>query len=107
MVRKSASKLPFGERRVTSISGKASAFLTLTPLRLTSSGSCAEPSDTRFCTSTLEMSRSEPTSKATDRVICPLPALVDFMYSMFSTPLTFCSSGVATDCSTFTALAPS
>ena len=69
MVRKSLSYDSPGERSVTSISGKASDFFTVTPLRLTSSGSCADPSDTRFCTSTFEISRSEPTSNATDRLI--------------------------------------
>jgi hypothetical protein len=75
-------------------------------MRFTSSGMLACASDTRFCTSTLDMSRSEPTSKDTVRFRRPSFEFTDFMYSEFSTPLIFCSSGVATDCSTTSALAP-
>src|SRR6185436_18135622 len=46
------------------------------------------------------------TSKVTVSVIVPSLALVDCMYSMSSTPLICCSSGVATDCSIVTASAP-
>ena len=91
---------------MTSISGKDSFFLTVMPRRLTSSGMLAWASETRFCTNTFDMSRSEPTSNETVRFTLPSLALTDFMYSMFSTPLTFCSNGVATDCSTTSALAP-
>jgi hypothetical protein len=37
------------------------------------------PSDTRFCVSTLFMSRFDPTSKETFSVNVPSLALVDFM----------------------------
>src|SRR6185436_16877387 len=46
------------------------------------------------------------TSKVTVSVIVPSLALVDCMYSMSSTPLICCSSGVATDCSIVCASAP-
>ena len=100
------SYCPVGEYTVTSSSGNDSCFLTVIPRRLTSSGTVAWASDTRFCTSTFDISRSEPTSKEIVRFMRPSLELTDFMYSMFSTPLTFCSSGVATDCSTTSALAP-
>lgn len=39
---------------------------------------------------------SVPTSKVTVRLYVPSLALVEEMYSMFSTPLTSCSIGAAT-----------
>ncbi len=46
-------------------------------------------------------------SKLTLRFISlPLVWLVEYMYSMLSTPLICCSMGVATDCSSVTASAP-
>src|SRR6059058_3509160 len=81
-------------------------FLVVTPWRLTSSGSLASAMDTRFCTSTWAMFRSVPSAKVTLRYIWP--SLVHWldMYSMFSTPLTSCSIGVATVSATTWALAP-
>ena len=40
-------------------------FLTVTPCRCTSSGSCGSAIATRFCTSTWAVSRSVPISKVT------------------------------------------
>ena len=71
--------MPFGEISEMSSSGKDSCFFTVTPSRLTSSGSNAWASDTRFCVSTLAMSRSVPTSKETCSCMKPLLAFVDFM----------------------------
>ena len=63
----------------TSISGKDSCFLTVMPRRFTSSGTLAWASETRFWTSTLDMSRSEPTSKAMVRRMEPSLAFTLFM----------------------------
>src|SRR5882724_8051293 len=52
------------------------------------------------------MSRSEPTSNDTSSLRVPAFALVDLRYIDRSTPLTCCSIGVATVCSTSRALAP-
>ncbi len=51
-------------------------FLVVTPVRLTSSGSLASATATRFCTSTWAVSRSVPSSKVTSSVIWP--SLVHF-----------------------------
>src|SRR4029453_16891373 len=46
-------------------------------------------------------------SKLARRSILPPPVwLVEYMYSMLSTPLICCSMGVATDCSSASAAAP-
>src|SRR5262249_2829119 len=81
-------------------------FLVVTPWRLTSSGSLASATLTRFCTSTWAMSRLVPSSKVTSRVIWPSLVEREDMYIMFSTPLTSCSIGVATVSATTLALAP-
>src|SRR2546425_10139993 len=58
-------------------------------------------------TSTWSMLGSVVMSKLTLRFISlPLVWLVEYMYSMLSTPLICCSMGVATDCSTVWASAP-
>ena len=54
-------------------------FLTLTPCFLTSSGSVGSASLTRFCTSTLAMSMSVPTSKVTWIVLLPSEELFEVM----------------------------
>src|SRR5262245_59526882 len=81
-------------------------FLVVTPIRLTSSGSFASATATRFWTSTWAVSRLVPSSKVTSRFICPSLVHFDDMYSIRSTPLTSCSMGVATVSATVRALAP-
>jgi hypothetical protein len=46
-------------------------FFVVTPMRLTSSGSFASATATRFCTSTWAVSRLVPSSKVTSRIIWP------------------------------------
>ena len=46
-------------------------FLVVTPIRLTSSGSLASATATRFCTSTWAVSRFVPSSNVTSRFIWP------------------------------------
>src|SRR5882672_9144155 len=72
------------------------AFLTCTPSRWTSSGRRGRASWTRFCVSICATLRSVPIRKVTVTVSLPSPVDWLFMYSMFSTPLICCSSGVAT-----------
>ena len=81
-------------------------FLVVTPCAMTSWASRDWACPTRFWVSVLAVSRSVPTSKVTLSCMRPSPELSDFMYSMWSTPLICCSMGVATDCSTTSALAP-
>ena len=81
-------------------------FFVVTPIRLTSSGSLASATETRFCTSTWAVSRSVPSSKVTSRNIWPSLVQRDAMYSIRSTPLTSCSMGVATVVATVSASAP-
>ncbi len=64
---------------MTISSGKESDFFTATPNFFTSSGRLGVASLTRFCTSTLLMSRFVPTSNATRSVIEPSFALIDRM----------------------------
>ncbi len=61
---------------------------------------------TRFCTSTAARSGSRSMSNVTWIVHTPLFVLDEVMYSMPSTPLMACSSGVVTALSTACALAP-
>ena len=82
------------------------AFFTVTPCRVTSSGSLLWACATRFCTSVFTVSRSVPVSKYTEIDRRPSLDAFDCMYSMFSTPLIACSSGTATVSSTTCALAP-
>ncbi len=81
-------------------------FCTLRPSARTSGGSLPSACATRFWTSTEAMSALRVTSKVT--VICEIPELVleDAMYSIPSTPLRACSSGVVTADSTACAFAP-
>ena len=81
-------------------------FFVVTPMRLTSSGSFASATDTRFCTSTWAMSMFVPNSNVTSRFIWPSFVHLDDMYSIRSTPLTSASIGVATVSATVTAFAP-
>ena len=78
----------------------------MTPFVRTSVGSLARAVDTRFCTSTAAMSTSRVTSKTTLMLAAPLLVLDEVMYSMPSTPLIACSSGVVTAVSTACASAP-
>ena len=84
----------------------ANDFLVVTPVFFTSIGKVEVACNTRFWVSIVALSKSVPMSKVTDNDMFPSPELVDCMYSMFSTPFTFCSMGVATACSTLRALAP-
>ena len=52
------------------------------------------------------MSTLVPRAKVTVWVSVPSFPLVDWRYSMLSTPFICCSMGVATDCSTVSASAP-
>ncbi len=72
------------------------AFRTWTPSRCTSSGRRGSASCTRFCVSICAMFRSVPSANVTVMVSLPSPVDWLLMYSMFSTPLISCSSGVAT-----------
>ena len=80
--------------------------MTVTPIDRTCSGRRGSAVLTRFCTSTCAVSRLVPSLKVT--VSDMLPSLVDcdVMYSMLSTPLISCSSGVATVLATISAEAP-
>ncbi len=71
-------------------------FLTCTPSRWTSSGSRGKASCTRFCVNICATFRSVPIRNVTVTVSLPSPVDWLLMYSMFSTPLSCCSSGVAT-----------
>ena len=71
-------------------------FFTVTPRRCTASGSRGRAMATRFCVSTCAVSRSVPSLKVTVTVSLPSPVAWLLKYSMFSTPLICCSSGVAT-----------
>jgi len=81
-------------------------FLICTPESRTSWGSWGMARLTRFWTSTVASSRSRPSSKVTVRFMRPSLALMEFMYIMSCAPLTCCSMGVVTACSTTWALAP-
>ena len=81
-------------------------FLTVSPCATASAGNRDSACATRFWVSMLAVSMSLPTSNVTLNCIRPSLELSDFMYSMRSTPLTCCSIGVATDCSTASAPAP-
>ena len=52
-------------------------FVVVTPCRFASSGSSGSAAATRFCTSTVAMSTSTPTSNVTVTAIDPSSALVD------------------------------
>src|SRR5262245_31629085 len=81
-------------------------FFTWMPRRLTRSGRTGWAMETRFCTSTCAIFRSVPTLNVTVRVYVPSLVHCEDMYSMFSTPLTCCSTGAATVSATVWALAP-
>ena len=55
------------------------AFVTVTPMFLTSFGSRPSAVETRFCTSTAARSWSRSTSKVAVIVLTPLLVLVDVM----------------------------
>ncbi len=57
--------------RLTHIRMLGDFFFVVTPMRLTSSGSLASATATRFCTSTWAVSRLVPSSKVTLSVIWP------------------------------------
>src|SRR5882757_5941256 len=70
LLRKSWLYRPPGETRLTHSRMLGDFFLVVTPWRLTSSGSLAWATDTRFCTSTWAMFRSVPSAKVTLRYTC-------------------------------------
>ena len=80
--------------------------MTVTPMLRTSAGSRGCAIETRFCTWTCAMSRLVPRSKLTWMEKRPSAVEFEYMYSMFSTPLICCSSGVTTVEATTSALAP-
>src|SRR5271154_5047583 len=61
---------------------------------------------TRFCTCTWAISRLVPRSKLTWMENRPSAVELEYMYSMFSTPLICCSIGVTTVAAPPSALAP-
>ena len=69
-------------------------------------GSSGMASCTRFWTMTRAVFRSVPMSKVTVSVYAPVLSDDDDRYSMFSTPLTCCSIGAATDSARTLASAP-
>ncbi|EKD37550.1 MAG: hypothetical protein ACD_75C01092G0001 [uncultured bacterium] len=81
-------------------------FLVVTPLDRTSEGSWALAWEARFCTWTEAISGSTSSAKVTFKVYEPLPAELEVIYVMPSTPLTCASIGRAIDSSTTPALAP-
>ena len=81
-------------------------FWTVTPRRWTSVGRRGVAIATRFCVSTCAVSRSVPSLNVTVSASLPSPVAWLLMYSMFSTPLICCSSGVATVWLTTSAEAP-
>src|SRR5438270_455962 len=81
-------------------------FLTVTPCRRTSSGSCGSATASRFCTNTWAWSRLVPMLNVMVSEYPPSAEQVEDMYIMFSTPLTCCSIGAATVSATTWALAP-
>ena len=81
-------------------------FLTVTPLRVTSAGSCPCALATRFCTFTMAMSASVPCLKKMFMPALPVLEALEVMYIMFSTPLRLSSRGTTTLFCTVSALAP-
>ena len=79
---------------------------TVVPNSTTGDGSCELACACRICVRIWSSVGSVSTPKKTLRVMLPLLALTEYMYSMPSTPLTCCSIGLATDCSTVSASAP-
>ena len=81
-------------------------FCTVTPCCITSLGNELSAMLTLFCTSTVAMSMSVPTSNVTVSWYVPDDDDVELMYSMPSTPFTCCSMGIPTVCAMVSALAP-
>lgn len=79
---------------------------TVTPCRVTTSGSSGSTSWSRFCTCTCAMSGSVPLAKVSVIEACPLDVLVAAIVSRFSSPVMVCSITVVTEFSTVSALAP-
>src|SRR5271155_2716394 len=95
-----------GEYRCTTIIRSGDALVTVTPILRTSAGSRGCAMATRFCTCTWAISRLVPSSKLTWMLNRPSAVELEYMYSMFSTPLICCSIGVTTVAATTSALAP-
>ena len=81
-------------------------FCTVTPSCVTSLGSEFMATFTLFCTSTVAMSMSVPTSNVTVSWYVPADDEVELMYIMLSTPFTCCSMGIPTVCAMVSAFAP-
>ena len=81
-------------------------FVTATPCCFTASGSEGSAAFTLFCTMTVAISTSVPTSKVTVRRYSPEADEVEDMYIIPSTPFTCCSMGMPTVWATVCALAP-
>ena len=80
--------------------------MTVTPVCFTSFGRRAWAVETRFCTSTAATSMLRLGSNVTVIWLDPSFELTDVMYLIPSTPLIACSSGVVTELSTTSELAP-
>ena len=81
-------------------------FCTVTPCCFTASGNEFKATLTRFCTITVAISISVPTSKVTVKEYIPDADEVELIYIIPSTPFTCCSIGIPTVCATVSALAP-
>src|SRR5471030_2342806 len=81
-------------------------LIVVTPIWRTSSGSRGKARCTRFCTSVSACVTLVPILKVTVRIRLPSDVDCDDMYSMLSTPLICCSSGVATVSAMTLGLAP-
>src|SRR5258708_631118 len=81
-------------------------FLVVNPNLLTTSGRAGCAMLTRFCTSSVAMLMSVPTSKVTVILLWPLLVLLLAMYDMPGLPFTWVSIAVVVVCSTVCASAP-
>ena len=81
-------------------------FCTTTPCCVTSDGKELRAIFTLFCTSTVAISISVPTSKVTVSLYVPDEDDVELIYIIPSTPFTCCSIGIPTVWAIVSALAP-
>ena len=72
------------------------ALFVITPSRCTTSGSFGRTCATRFCTCTCALSMSVLSANVIVRVMTPSAVACEDWYSIPSTPLIDCSSGLAT-----------
>ena len=81
-------------------------FRTVSPKRFTASGNVGSATLTLFCTSSVAILISVPTSKFTVILLCPLLVLLLLIYVMPGVPFTCVSIAVVVVCSTVCASAP-